>query len=437
MKVLVVGSGGREHALVWKITQSKLVKRLFCAPGNGGIAELAEIVDIKVEDIEGLVRFAKDEKVDLTVVGPEAPLVEGIVDRFSEEALRVFGPTKELAQLEGSKVFAKEMMKRFNVPTADFKVFENSDEAKKYVREKGTPIVVKADGLAAGKGVIVAKTQDEAINAIERIMVKREFGDSGDRVIVEECLEGDEASILVFSDGKSILPLDSSQDHKRIFDGDRGANTGGMGAYSPASIVTEKIFKEIIEKVFRPIIDGLAEENLIYKGVLYGGLMITKEGPKVLEFNVRFGDPELQAIIPRMRTDLVEVMEACIDRGLEEIKIEWDRRVCLCVVIASKGYPEKYEKGKIITGLDETKKLKDIVVFHAGTVQKSGKFLTNGGRVLGVTALGKDIRTAKERTYEAVEKIDFDGKYFRSDIGYKAIRICNEPIKASSEIGTL
>ncbi len=422
MKVLVVGSGGREHALVWKIAQSKLVKKLFCAPGNGGIAEIAEIVDIKQEDIEGLVRFAKDKRIDLTVVGPEAPLVKGIVDRFSEEGLRVFGPTKELSQLEGSKVFAKEMMKRFGAPTADFKVFENLDEAKKYIKQKGVPIVVKADGLAAGKGVIVAKTQDEATDAIERIMVRKEFGDSGKRIVIEECLEGDEASILVFSDGKTIIPLDSSQDHKRIFDGDKGSNTGGMGAYSPAPIITEKIFKEIIERIFRPVIDGLAKENLFFKGVLYGGLMITKDGPKVLEFNVRFGDPETQAIIPRMKTDLIEEMEACIEKRLDEIKIDWDRRACLSVVIASKGYPEKYEKGKEIFGLEEIKKLKDIMVFHAGTVQKSGKFLTNGGRVLGVTALGKDIKEAKERAYRAVERIDFDGKYYRSDIGYRAIQ---------------
>ncbi len=422
MKVLVVGSGGREHALVWKIAQSKLVKKIFSAPGNGGIAELAETVDIKAEDIEALLKFAKDKRIDLTVVGPEAPLVNGIMDRFSERKLKIFGPTKELAQLEGSKVFAKEMMKRFGVPTADFRVFENPEEAKKYLRQKGVPIVVKADGLAAGKGVIVVRTQDEATDAIERIMVKREFGDSGDRVIMEECLEGDEASILVFSDGKTIIPLDSSQDHKRIFDGDKGSNTGGMGAYSPAPIITEKIFKEIIKKIFRPLVNGLAKEGLFYKGVLYGGLMITKEGPKVLEFNVRFGDPETQAIIPRMKTDLIEIMEACVEQRLHRIKIDWDKSSCLCVVIASKGYPDKYEKGKTITGLDEVKKLKDVVVFHAGTVlQSPGIFITNGGRVLGVTALGSDIKNAKARAYEAVKKIDFDGKYFRGDIGYRAL----------------
>ena len=421
MKVLVVGSGGREHALVWKVSQSKKVDKIFCAPGNGGIEELAGLVDVKADNIEGLLSFARENKVDLTIAGSEAPLVKGIVDEFTKNGLRIFGPTKDLAMLEGSKVFAKETLKKFGVPTADFKVFDDPVMAKQYLRQKGAPIVIKADGLAAGKGVVVAESIEEAEAAIDSILVKRIFGASGNRIILEDCLEGEEVSILVFSDGKNIVPLVSSQDHKRIFDNDRGANTGGMGAYSPAPVVSKKDFNEIIESAFRPIISGLASEGKFYKGVLYGGLMITKKGPMVLEFNVRFGDPETQAILPRLKSDLVDVLMACIDGGLDKIELEWDQGSCLCIVVASKGYPLSYEKHKEIYGLEQVKNMKDIVVFHAGTTCEDGKIFSSGGRVLGVTGLGKDIKTAKSNAYEAVDKIKFDGIYYRSDIGHKAI----------------
>ena len=419
MKVLVVGSGGREHTLVWKISQSRKVDKIYCAPGNGGIKELAELVNIKADDVDALLSFAKENKIDLTIVGPEVSLVKGIVDIFQKEGLKIFGPTKELAMLEGSKVFAKEAMTKFGLPTADFKVFDDPEDAKKYLNEKGAPIVVKADGLAAGKGVIVAKTVEEAETAIEDIMVKKIFGGAGDRLILENCLEGEEASILVFSDGKNIAPLVSAQDHKRIFDNDEGPNTGGMGAYSPAPVVSGEIFNDIIDKVFRPMITGLAKQGKYYKGVLYGGLMMTKHGPMVLEFNVRFGDPETQAILPRLKSDLVDVAIACIEGNLDKINLEWDERSCLCIVAASKGYPGSYEKHKKISGLED---VKDGMVFHAGTVSENGNIFTNGGRVLGVAGLGSDIKSAKLKAYEAAGKIKFDGIYYRKDIGDKAIK---------------
>jgi len=419
MKVLVVGSGGREHTLVWKISQSRKVDKIYCAPGNGGIKELAELVNIKADDVDALLSFAKENKIDLTVVGPEVSLVKGIVDIFQQEGLKIFGPTKELSMLEGSKVFAKEAMTKFGLPTADFKVFDDPKDAKKYLNEKGAPIVVKADGLAAGKGVIVAKTVEEAETAIEDIMVKKIFGSAGDRLILEDCLEGEEASILVFSDGKNIAPLVSAQDHKRIFDNDEGPNTGGMGAYSPAPVVSGEIFNDIIDKVFRPMITGLAKQGKYYKGVLYGGLMMTKHGPMVLEFNVRFGDPETQAILPRLKSDLVDVAIACTEGSLDKINLEWDERSCLCIVAASKGYPGSYEKHKKISGLED---VKDGMVFHAGTVSENGNIFTNGGRVLGVAGLGSDIKSAKLKAYEAAGKIKFDGIYYRKDIGNKAIR---------------
>ncbi|MBU4311241.1 MAG: phosphoribosylamine--glycine ligase [Candidatus Omnitrophica bacterium] len=421
MKVLVVGSGGREHALAWKIAQSKKVDKIFCAPGNGGIKEIAELVNIKADDVVSLLKFAKEERIGLTMAGPEAPLVKGIVDEFTREGLKIFGPVKELAMLEGSKVFAKETMKRLGVPTADFKVFSDAGKAKEYLKEKGAPIVVKADGLAAGKGVIVASSIEDAEAAIDDILVKRIFGSAGDRLILEDCLEGEEASILVFSDGKTITPLVSSQDHKRIFDNDKGANTGGMGAYSPAPVVSGELFDEIIDKVFRPIINGFAKEGKSYKGVLYAGIMITKDGPMVLEFNARFGDPETQAILPRLKSDLVDVAMACIDGTLDKIKLEWDKRPCLCIVCASKGYPGPYEKHKEIKGLEDARKVKDSVVFHAGTVRENEKVFTSGGRVLGVTGLGMDIKSAKEVAYKAAGRIKFDGIYYRNDIGYRAV----------------
>lgn len=427
----MIGSGGREHALVWKIAQSKLADKIFCAPGNGGIADFAECIDIKADDTLKLLEFAGKEKIDLTVVGPEAPLSSGIVDEFVARGLKIFGPNKLAAQLEASKVFAKELMAKYSVPTADFKVFDNPAEAKKYIEQIGAPCVVKADGLAAGKGVVVAKTVDEAKQAVSAMMEEKIFGSSGNKVIIEECLEGEEASILVITDGKEVVALASAQDHKRINDGDSGPNTGGMGAYSPAPAVTKELFKEILDKVIYRTIDGLAREGIKYQGVLYAGIMLTKDGPKTLEFNVRFGDPETEAILPRLKSDLIELMLAASERKLSRIgALEWDNRVCVCVVCSSAGYPGSYEKGKVIFGLEDVKKMKDIVVFHAGTKlriindpgqKQEREYLTDGGRVLGVTGLGSTIKEAIDKTYQAVEKINFEGMHYRRDIGKKAV----------------
>lgn len=423
MRILVIGSGGREHALVWKIAQSKLVDKIFCAPGNGGISQQAECIEIKAEDIPRLLEFARKEKIDLTVVGPEAPLAAGVVDEFSVQGLKIFGPDKLAANLEASKVFAKQLMAKYNVPTANFKIFDSADEAKKYIEKIGAPCVVKADGLAAGKGVVVAKSVDEAKQAVSAMMQERIFGDAGNKVIVEECLQGQEASILVITDSKEVIVLASSQDHKRIFDNDAGPNTGGMGAYSPAPIVTPELFKQILQQVIYRLIDGLAKDGIEYKGVLYAGIMLTKEGPKTLEFNVRFGDPETQAILPRMKSDLLEVMLATSEGKLSRVRnLNWDTSSCVCVVCASKGYPGEYEKGKEIFGLQEAAKIPGVVVFHAGAKKQDGKILTSGGRVLGVTGLGNTIKEAIANTYQAVGKINFAGMHYRKDIGYKAIK---------------
>ena len=422
MRILVIGSGGREHALVWKIAQSKLVDKIFCAPGNGGISKLAECIDIKAEDIPELLDFSRKERIDLAVVGPEAPLSMGIVDEFRNQGLKIFGPQKKAAQMESSKVFSKELMARYNVPTADFKIFSDAAQAKSYIDRIGAPCVIKADGLAQGKGVVVAQTIDEAKKAVDSMMLEKIFEDAGNRVIIEECLQGQEASILVITDSKEVISLASSQDHKRIFDNDKGPNTGGMGAYSPTPLVTPEIFKQILEEIVYKTIDGLARENIQYEGVLYTGIMLTKKGPKVLEFNARFGDPETQAILPRLQSDLVEVMLAVTQQKLSRIKVlDWDRRACVSVVCASGGYPGHYEKDKEIFGLDEVDKMKDVVVFHAGTKKSASKYLTNGGRVLNVTGLGSGIKEAIEGTYQAVEKINFEGIHYRRDIGYKAL----------------
>ncbi len=423
MRILVVGSGGREHALVWKIAQSKLCDKIFCAPGNGGINQLAECLDIKAGDIFGLLEFARKEKIDLTVVGPEAALSLGIVDEFEKAGLKIFGPNKQAANLEASKVFSKELMAKYKVPAADFKIFDNPDTAKKYIEKIGAPCVVKADGLAAGKGVVVAKTASEAINAVTSIMQDKIFGDAGKKIIIEECLTGQEASILVITDSKEVIALASAQDHKRVFDNDEGENTGGMGAYSPAPIVTPDILKEIMQKIIYRTIDGLAKEGIAYRGVLYAGVMLTKDGPKTLEFNVRFGDPETEAILPRLKSDLVEIMLAASVGKLSKIRtLEWDSRACVCVVCASRGYPGNYPKDKEIGGLDEAAKLNDVVVFHAGTKKSGNKILTSGGRVLGVTALGSTIKDAINQAYRAVEKINFEGMHYRKDIGRKALK---------------
>ncbi|MDP2927812.1 MAG: phosphoribosylamine--glycine ligase [Candidatus Omnitrophota bacterium] len=431
MRVLVVGSGGREHALVWKIAQSKLCAKLFCAPGNGGISQIAECIDIKADDIAGLLEFARKEKIDLTVVGPEKALALGMVDEFTKAGLKIFGPNKLAANLEASKVFSKELMAKYKVPTADFKVFDSPDAAKKYIQVNGAPCVVKADGLAAGKGVVVAKTVDEAKDAVTSMMQDKVFGDAGKKIIIEECLIGQEASILVITDSKIMVALASAQDHKRIFDHDQGENTGGMGAYSPAPIVTVDILKEVMDKIIHRTIDGLAKEGIDYRGVLYAGIMLTKEGPQALEFNVRFGDPETQAILPRLKSDLVEVMLAASVGKLSKIRtLEWDRRACVCVVCAAGGYPGDYKKGKVISGLEDVQKLKDVVVFHAGTElriindvgqRQEQEYLTSGGRVLGVTGLGTTIKEAINKTYQAVEKIKFEEMQFRRDIGRRAL----------------
>jgi len=420
MRILVIGSGGREHALVWKIAQSSQVKQIFAAPGNAGIAEIAKCIDIAVDDISVLIKFAKENRIDLTVVGPEASLVKGIVDEFEKENLKIFGPTALAARLEASKVFAKQIMVKSGVPTAHCEIFNDSQQAKDYIVGLAMPIVIKADGLAQGKGVIIAQSQEEAISAISSIMEEKIFGESGKQVIIEECLIGQEASILVLCDGENFVPLASSQDHKRIFDNDQGPNTGGMGAYSPAPIITDKLMKKILKEIIKPAVKEMLKIGCPYKGVLYAGLMITKEGPKVLEFNVRFGDPETQAILPRLKDELVEIMLAVIEGGLGKVKLSWTKESCICVVISSGGYPGEYQKGKEISGLTELKDKEGIAVFHAGTKIVDGKILTNGGRVLGVTALGETIQDAITKSYDAIGKIKFEGMHFRRDIGAKA-----------------
>lgn len=422
MKVLVVGGGGREHVLVWKVLSSPHVDQVLAAPGNAGIGEVAECAEVEAEDVDGLLRLAEREKVDLTIVGPEAPLALGIVDRFREAGLKIFGPTKEAAKIESSKVFAKELMAKYGIPTARFEVFDDPNKARNYIRKAGTPIVVKADGLAAGKGSIVCRTLDEAYGAVERIMEEKEFGDAGNLIVVEEMLVGEEASILAITDGEAIKPLLPSQDHKPVYDGDRGPNTGGMGAYAPAPVVTEEVARTVMEGILRPAVEGMAKEGTEYRGVLYAGLMITREGPKVLEFNCRFGDPESQAVLPLFEGDLVEVLEATIEGRLEEAEVRNSQGAAVCVVLASGGYPGKYEKGKVIEGLDELQDMEDVLVFHAGTAKRDGKLVTDGGRVLGVTALGQDIPRAIERAYEAVAKVHFEGMHYRRDIGRKALR---------------
>lgn len=422
MKVLVIGSGGREHVLCWKFKQSAEVKKLYCAPGNGGIAQIAECVDLKVEDIAGLLKFAKKNKIDLTVVGPEGPLVAGIVDEFEKAGLTIFGPNKLAAQLEGSKVFAKEFMHRRNIPTATFKIFDDYKEAKEFLAKAQFPLVVKAEGLAAGKGVVVCQTLKQAEEAIVQIMKDKIFKEAGKRVVIEECLEGEEVSILAISDGENHVILDSAQDHKRIFDDDLGPNTGGMGAYSPAPIATSDLLKKIETRVIEPTIRGMSREGFPFKGVLYAGIMITVNGPMVLEYNVRFGDPEAQAVLPRLKNDLAELLLAAAEGRLNEVSLAWDPRSCVCVVMSSGGYPNKYQTGKEITGLDKVSKKSDTIVFHAGTQKDGDTILTSGGRVLGVTGLGDGVEEAINKAYTAVDKIKFDHCFFRRDIGEKALK---------------
>jgi len=420
MKVLVVGGGGREHTLVWKLKQSPQVDKIYCAPGNGGIAQDAECVPLAAEDLHRLADFAQEQQIDLTVVGPEAPLTTGIVDLFKARGLKVFGPEARAACLEGSKVFAKEKMTRYGVPTAAYRVFYDAAAALEFVRELNGPCVVKADGLAAGKGVIIAKNRAEAEQAVRLIMEERAFGDAGKAVVVEQRLEGEEVSVLAFTDGKTIKTLAASQDHKRVFDGDEGPNTGGMGAYSPAPVYTSELHEKTVKDILEPVIYGLADDGIKYKGVIYAGLMITSEGPYVLEFNCRFGDPETQVVVPRLKSDLVEVMNAVIEERLAEVELEWDPRAAVCVVAASGGYPGAYEKGKVITGLDELPP--DVLVFHAGTALSDGKLVTSGGRVLGITGFGATIEDAVKRAYSGMERIHFEGIHYRRDIAHRALK---------------
>jgi phosphoribosylamine--glycine ligase len=418
----VIGSGGREHALVWKLAQSPRVTKIFAAPGNAGMASLAEPIPLKADQVVDLANFAVDSKVDLTVVGPELPLVKGIVDHFRQKGLAVFGPTSAAAQLEGSKVFSKEKMLKYGVPTAAAKIFSRYDLAVDYLKTVPAPVVVKADGLAAGKGVIVAATREEALRAVESIMQNRVFGEAGASVVIEECLQGEEVSVLAVVDGVHCALLQSSQDHKRAFDNDEGPNTGGMGAYSPVPAVSDALMRQIRAAVFEPMIAGMNRDATPFTGILYAGIMLTAQGPKVLEFNVRFGDPEAQALLPRLKTDLVEIILAAVDGEIGRIAIEWDPRPSACVVLASKGYPGTYEMGRPIQGLEQAAESADACVFHAGTSREGGKYFTSGGRVLNVVGLGKTLEAAIEKAYETAEKIQFKGKQFRRDIGARALK---------------
>jgi len=419
MKLLVIGSGGREHAIAWRLAHSPRVQKVFVAPGNGGTAREAGLDNVAISGIEALAEFARTENIHLTVVGPEAPLADGIGDLFRSKGLRIFGPTRACARLESSKQFAKEFMNRHRIPTAAFAAFDEARAAHDYVAAQGAPIVVKADGLAAGKGVVVATNADEAHRAIEQILVERTMGAAGNRVVIEEFLEGEEASFIVLADGEHVLPLATSQDHKRLKDGDEGPNTGGMGAYSPAPVVTPELHARVIREVIRPVLAGMAEEGHPYSGFLYAGLMIDRSGnPRVLEFNCRLGDPETQPILLRLKSDLFELIERAVDGRLDPATAEWDRRPALGVVLAAAGYPDAPKKGDIITGLP--KATEEFRVFHAGTALKDGSIVTNGGRVLCVTALGDSIRMAQRRAYEVVNGIHFDGMQYRRDIGHRA-----------------
>ncbi|HJO95220.1 MAG TPA: phosphoribosylamine--glycine ligase [Victivallales bacterium] len=423
MKIFVIGNGGREHALCWKLNQSSDVSKIYCAPGNAGTGQIAENIDISVEDLDGLLSFALDKKIDLTVVGPEVPLCLGVVNKFRNNGLKIFGPDKESAQLEGSKCYAKNFMKKYNIPTADSDEFTECAKAVDYLNRimiNNKKVVIKADGLAAGKGVLIPNNLKEAIDAV-KMCFSGEFGEAGAKVLIEEFLDGEEVSILAFTDGKSIKPLLASQDHKRIGENDTGLNTGGMGAYCPAPIGSEKVLKDVNKNVLRNFLAGIQKENLDFRGIIYAGIMVTAEGSKVLEFNVRFGDPEVQAVMSLLKSDLTGIMLNTVDQKLSDSVIEWYEGAAVCVVMASKGYPGKYEKGCIIDGIEKAEE-NGAVVFHAGTKKDDGKTVTAGGRVLGVTARGENIENAIENSYKAVDDINWEGAYFRRDIGFKAIQ---------------
>jgi phosphoribosylamine--glycine ligase len=421
MKILVIGSGGREHALVWKLKSSPLVKKVYVAPGNDGIGLMAETVNINVNDLDGLANFAQEKKIDLTVVGPELPLTLGIVDAFEEKRLRIFGPTKRAAEIEGSKTFAKEFMRKFHIPTASFMTFDNMKGALDFANTAAYPVFIKASGLAAGKGAVRADNPDEARQIIQKMMGEKIFGEAGNKIVIEDLLEGREVTVMAFTDGKTILPMLSSQDHKPVFDGDQGPNTGGMGAYCPTRIVNDQMMKAVKEQILEPCVYGLAEEGRKYKGILYAGLMITPVGPKVIEFNCRFGDPETQAVLPLLESDLADIFVAIVDENLNIVDPVWKNDAAVCVVMASPGYPDKAETGRKITGLRVYRE-NHAYLFHAGTKKKNGTWYTAGGRVLGVTAINRDIETALKMAYKTVENIKFDGAHYRRDIAYQALQ---------------
>lgn len=419
MKILVIGGGGREHAIVWKLSQSAHKPEIYCAPGNAGIRDLATCVDVSATDVAGLLDFAISAKIDLTVVGMDDPLMLGVVDVFEAKGLRIFGPRQNAAIIEGSKVFSKDLMKKYQIPTAGYEVFVDADLAKAYLETCDYPVVLKADGLALGKGVLICLTKEEALDGVDEIMVDLKFGDAGKTMVVEEFMTGPEVSVLSFCDGEHILPMVSAQDHKRALDNDEGLNTGGMGTFSPSKYYTEAIHEEAIKTIYEPTLKAMAAEGRPFTGIIFFGLMLTPSGTKVLEYNARFGDPEAQVVLPRLKTDLVDIFEAAIDGRLDEITLEWDPRAAVCVVEASGGYPVAYQKGYEINGLEAQKEKEDVIVFHAGTILEGEKILTNGGRVLGITAIGDTIEAARKVAYEAVAEVDFKDKHYRKDIGVK------------------
>ena len=414
MRILVVGGGGREHAICWKLNNESNVEKIYCAPGNAGISSVAKCIDIQDSDIENLLKFAKENQIDLTIVGPEIPLVAGIVDAFEKEGLKIFGPNKECAQLEGSKAFSKNFMIRHNLPTAKYKEYTNLDEAISEIDSFGYPVVIKADGLAAGKGVVIPENREDAITTLKEMMSDKKFGNAGDKIVVEEFLNGIETSILAFVDNDTIVPMVSSKDHKKVFEGEAGLNTGGMGTFSPSEIYTDELAKEIQEKILDKTLEGFKKDNLNYKGILFVGLMITEDGPKILEYNVRFGDPETQSVLFRLDTDLNKIISAILDNNLKNIEINYSKEEAICVMLTSGGYPESYEKGKVISGLENLDS--DIVVFHSGTKFDNGNIVTNGGRVIGITAKGKTVKEAGKKVYENIKKINFEGMHYRKDI---------------------
>lgn len=421
MRVLVIGGGGREHALVWKLSQSPQVDEIYCIPGNPGIAALACCVEIDIADNAALARFARQQDIGLTVVGPEIPLVNGICDYFANQGLAVFGPSQAAAQIEGSKTFAKDLMRKYGIPSARYATFTSAEEAKAYIREQGAPIVVKADGLAAGKGVVVALAVEEALAAVDTMMTERIFGDAGTVLVVEEFMEGEEASLLAFTDGYTVVPMVAAQDHKRIFDNDAGPNTGGMGTYAPAPVVTEALKEQIVREVLQPAVEAMRKEGCLYKGCLYAGLMITAEGPKVVEFNARFGDPETQVVLPLLKTDLMAVLMACVNGTLADTAIEWSEEAAVCVVLAAGGYPGWYQKGHVISGIENAEQ-QGALVFQAGTASDKGSVVTAGGRVLGVTAVSGSIADAVDKVYGAIPQIHFTDMQYRRDIAHRALR---------------